>query len=204
MGYDVTNTTSIVELAEAVNIPVASDLQIVKLPDVVPVPDVLGTDSITPVGAVVELPSTVPSLVLVGMDTITPVGDVVTLPAVVPPDGVVLLDVIPMPTYGQARGVERLIELLDVDTTRVDGDVLVYNQVTETYIHTAIESDLHYVHTQAASVTTWNIAHNLGKYPAITILNGVGREVKATIIHTDANNAQAIFGKNYTGIAYCN
>ena len=138
------------------------------------------------------------------MDTITPVGDMIELPPVVPPDGVILLDIIALPTYGQARGIERLIELLDVDSTRVDGDTLVYNQITETYIHTEFESDLHYIHTQVAAITTWSIVHNLGKFPAIMVLNGSGQEVKAEIHHSDENNAQAIFGKNYSGIAYCN
>jgi hypothetical protein len=204
MGYDVTNTTSVVELVIQPSIPVPDDLQVVELPDVVPVPDVLGIDSITPVGTIVELPTTLPAVQLVGMDTITPTGDVVELPRVVPPDGVILLDVIAMPTYGQARGVERLIELLDVDTTRIHGDALIYNSVTEKYYHTQFESDLHYIHTQVAAITTWSIAHYLGKRPAITVVNGAGKEVKAEIVHTDENNAQAIFGKNYSGVAYCN
>ena len=204
MGYDVTNTTSVVELAGPLNIPVPDDLQVIELPDDVPSPELVGIDAIAPVGEVIKLPTTVPSVQLVGMDTITPVGDMIELPPIVPPDGVILLDLVSLPTYGQARGVEKLIELLDVDTTRVHGDALIYNAVTEKYYHTQFESDLHYIHTQVASISTWTIPHNLGKHPSIHIENESGREIKATIIHTDENNAEAIFGKNYTGAAYCN
>jgi hypothetical protein len=194
----------IIELVTPPSIPIPSQSDTIELPSTVPTPQLVGTDSIAPAGTIVTLPTTLPTEILVGMDTITPVGDTITIPAVVPPDGVILLELIDLPTYGQARGVEKLIELLDINITRVDGDILVFNDTTNTYIHTAYQSDLSYTHTQVASVTSWNIAHNLGKRPAITVTNGAGREVKASVTHTDANNAIAYFGKAYSGVAYCN
>lgn len=65
--------------------------------------------------------------------------------------------------------------------------------------------DLSYTHTQSMAAQTWDIAHNLGKRPAIHIEDMSGNEIIPHIIHIDNNNAQAVFGNaNYSGTAYCN
>ncbi len=65
--------------------------------------------------------------------------------------------------------------------------------------------DLSYTHNQSIAAQTWNISHNLGKRPAIHIEDVSGNEMIPQIIHTDNNNAQAIFGNaTYSGVAYCN
>ncbi len=65
--------------------------------------------------------------------------------------------------------------------------------------------DLSYTHNQSIAAQTWNIPHNLGKRPAIHIEDVSGNLMIPQIIHTDNNNAQAIFGNaTYSGVAYCN
>ena len=65
--------------------------------------------------------------------------------------------------------------------------------------------DLSYTHTQSGAAQTWNIAHNLGKRPAIHIEDVSGNQMIPQIIHIDNNNAQAVFGNaSYSGTAYCN
>lgn len=70
---------------------------------------------------------------------------------------------------------------------------------------TATGGDLSYTHTQSVAAQTWNIAHNLGKRPAIHIEDVSGNQMIPQIIHIDSNNAQAVFGNaTYSGTAYCN
>lgn len=143
MGYDVTNNSSTIELVPGQSVPVGSDLTPIELPDVVPSPELIGVDAISPVGEIVELPDTLPSPELIAVDNISPVGDVIELPPVIPPDGVVLLETIPIPDFLQGGniiipdpGASRLEDLDDVDlTARADTYILVYDAGTNTYVH---------------------------------------------------------------------
>jgi hypothetical protein len=213
MGYDVTNNSSVVELVQPQSVPVGNDLTPITLPDVVPPPQPLVSESVVPVGATIQLPKTLPTVELIGMDTITPRGDVITIPNFVPPDGVVLLESIRIPDFlrdGNIEvGVKRLEDLEDVDIAgRTDGNIIVYVQATNSYQHVAPTGtgfDLHYIHNQGMAAQVWNIAHNLGKRPAIHIEDMSGNEMIPQIIHIDNNNAQAVFGNaTFSGTAYCN
>jgi hypothetical protein len=206
MGYDVTNNDSVIELVPGASIPVPSEIVPIVLPESpVPSPELIGTDAIAPVGDTIVLPSTVPSPELIGTDAIAPVGDMIEIPPVVPPDGIILLEVIPIPGVASVVGASRLIELTDVDSIRNDGDVLIYDISTDTYIHVEYAGDAHYIHTQATPLQTWSINHDLGKIPSITVVNSSGTVMLAEINHLDINNAEVIFGNaTFTGVAYCN
>lgn len=67
-----------------------------------------------------------------------------------------------------------------------------------------IESDKYYEHDQSVSATTWNIAHNLNKNPAVTIIDTSGNNVEGEIAYTDLNNLTVTFNTGFTGKAYCN
>jgi hypothetical protein len=64
--------------------------------------------------------------------------------------------------------------------------------------------DLHYVYTQSSSSATWNIAHNLNKYPSVTIIDSAGDYVDGLITYVDANNLTLTFSAAFTGTAYLN
>lgn len=64
--------------------------------------------------------------------------------------------------------------------------------------------DLHYVYTQTTSASVWNIAHNLNKYPSITIIDSAGDYVDGLIAYVDANNVRLTFSAAFTGTAYLN
>ena len=57
---------------------------------------------------------------------------------------------------------------------------------------------------QASPASTWNIAHNLGRFPAVTVVDSSGREVDGEVLYTDANNVVLNFSAPFSGTAYLN
>lgn len=64
--------------------------------------------------------------------------------------------------------------------------------------------DLAYTFDQATASATWNIAHNLGKYPSVTVTDSSGNVVVGDVNHTDANNLTVSFRAAFAGHAYMN
>ena len=114
-----------------------------------------------------------------------------------------------------------VVDLLIVNPSTVDS--LVYasqitvvpsGALTSTDVQSALEElqseisigsgDLTYVHTQNSPSTTWNVAHNLGKLPSITIVDSGGTEVVGEVTHTDSDNAVLTFSAAFSGKAYVN
>lgn len=58
-----------------------------------------------------------------------------------------------------------------------------------------------YVHVQSSSSSSWNINHNLGFRPAVTVLDNGNNEVEADVVHVSANQAQVFFNVATTGTA---
>lgn len=56
-----------------------------------------------------------------------------------------------------------------------------------------------YVHTQATPSQTWNVNHNLGFFPNVTILTPGGLEVEAQISHISVNQFICNFTLAQTG-----
>jgi hypothetical protein len=59
-----------------------------------------------------------------------------------------------------------------------------------------------YVHTQNTISNQWNIAHNLGFFPNITILDNANRVVEADIQYVNINNAKIVMNVGISGTAY--
>ena len=64
--------------------------------------------------------------------------------------------------------------------------------------------DKHYVHTQATAAATWEITHNLNKYPSVTVIDSAGSEVEGDIDYTSANVVTLTFSGAFSGKAYLN
>lgn len=64
--------------------------------------------------------------------------------------------------------------------------------------------DLHYEHDQLSPQLTWNIAHNLGKYPSVSVVDSGGNVVIGDVEHVDTNNLVLTFSSAFSGKAYCN
>lgn len=64
--------------------------------------------------------------------------------------------------------------------------------------------DRHYTHTQAVPASVWTVAHNLGKRPAVTVVDSSGREVEGDVQHGSATTLTITFSAAFSGTAYCN
>lgn len=64
--------------------------------------------------------------------------------------------------------------------------------------------DLSYTHNQPSPSATWNIQHNLNKFPSVTSVNINNIEVKGEIEYTDLNNLTVKFSAGFSGKAYLN
>jgi len=68
----------------------------------------------------------------------------------------------------------------------------------------APSGDLSFIHTQSSPLITWSITHNLGKYPAVVILDSNNDVVESQVHHTDNNSVVLSFNVAVSGIAIFN
>lgn len=61
-----------------------------------------------------------------------------------------------------------------------------------------------YIFEQAIPSATWNITHNLGKYPSVTVVDSAGEAVIITPTYIDENSLTLDFGAEFSGKAYLN
>ena len=73
------------------------------------------------------------------------------------------------------------------------------------YISSGIAAaDKNYVHPQILAAEVWTVDHNLGKFPAVTIVDSAGTEVIGEIQHINENTTQISFSASFGGKAYFN
>ena len=68
----------------------------------------------------------------------------------------------------------------------------------------ASDSDKTFVFTQAVPATTWNITHNLNKFPSVSVVNGNNILINGEITYIDDNNVELNFSAGFAGKAYLN
>jgi hypothetical protein len=61
-----------------------------------------------------------------------------------------------------------------------------------------------FVFTQGIPATTWNIQHNLGKFPSVSVINNNDVVINGEVTYIDNNNVQLNFSAGFTGKAYLN
>ena len=61
-----------------------------------------------------------------------------------------------------------------------------------------------FVFTQGTPATTWNIQHNLGKFPSVSVINNNDVVINGEVTYIDNNNVQLNFSAGFTGKAYLN
>ena len=66
------------------------------------------------------------------------------------------------------------------------------------------EGDKHYTHNQGTASATWNVTHNLNKFPSVTVVLSTGQKGYADVSYTDANNLTITFTGAESGKAYMN
>jgi hypothetical protein len=64
--------------------------------------------------------------------------------------------------------------------------------------------DLSFVFTQLSAAATWNVVHNLGKYPSVSVVDTGGNELLVTVLYIDANTLTISLASPTSGKAYMN
>lgn len=65
-------------------------------------------------------------------------------------------------------------------------------------------ADKHYVHTQGAAAQSWTITHNLGKMPAVEVVDTGNNIVIGDVEYISLNQIRVNFTSAFTGKAYIN
>ena len=66
------------------------------------------------------------------------------------------------------------------------------------------EGDKHYTHNQGVASATWSVAHNLNKFPSVSVVLSTGQKGYGDVTYTDANNLTVSFAAAESGKAYIN
>lgn len=59
-----------------------------------------------------------------------------------------------------------------------------------------------YVHVQAIPSATWTVTHNLGMFPAVTVIDSSNRHVEGDVAYVNANVLTLTFSAAFSGVAY--
>ena len=59
-----------------------------------------------------------------------------------------------------------------------------------------------FVFTQSTPLAVWNMNHNLGYYPNVSVVDSSGQKVYGDTRYVDINNVQATFSGAFSGNAY--
>lgn len=66
------------------------------------------------------------------------------------------------------------------------------------------ESIEEYVYVQGPAANVWNINHNMGRFPAVTVVDSAGSMIMGELQYTDLNNLILTFINPFGGKAYLN
>lgn len=64
--------------------------------------------------------------------------------------------------------------------------------------------DAFFEYDQVSPSASWSIAHGLGKFPSVTVVDSAGTVVEGDITYVDDNNVTVDFAGAFSGKAYCN
>lgn len=67
-----------------------------------------------------------------------------------------------------------------------------------------LDGDLTYVHDQAIPALVWNVTHNLGKKPSVTVIDTADTTMEGKIEYVDNNNVILTFNSSFSGTAIFN
>tara|TARA_B110000908_G_C9872286_1_gene278876 strand:+ start:279 stop:533 length:255 start_codon:yes stop_codon:yes gene_type:complete len=66
------------------------------------------------------------------------------------------------------------------------------------------DEDKYYVHDQGVSSATWNVTHNLGKKPAVSVVDSANTVVVGEVTYVNDNSLTIVFQAAFAGKAYLN
>ena len=65
-------------------------------------------------------------------------------------------------------------------------------------------ADVFFTFTQTLASATWNVQHNLGKYPSVSVVDSSGHQVIGDVAYNDLNRLTISFSAPFAGCAYLN
>ena len=73
-------------------------------------------------------------------------------------------------------------------------------------VYPALEdgNDLNFIYTQSTPSATWNITHNLGKFPSVSVVDSANTQVYGNVDYIDDNSLTLTFTGAFSGKAYLN
>ena len=103
---------------------------------------------------------------------------------------------------------EKNIVIVSPDTPNIV-EVIESNNIVEILNESTVPgsgsgTDAHFYHTQSVSSASWTIQHNLGKYPAVQVLDSSKKLVIGEVTHIDVNNLTISFKGAFKGSATLN
>jgi hypothetical protein len=98
--------------------------------------------------------------------------------------------------------------------TYTDGDVVIYDGIAYLCVMPTSSPPtpwpqggvgiIQFVFTQGSPSATWSIAHNLGYFPSVTVVDTGGSEIIPTLVYVDIDHVTLTFGSPTSGKAYFN
>lgn len=85
----------------------------------------------------------------------------------------------------------------------INGVVLTGNKTSED-LGLSGSGDLNYIHSQEVPSDTWEITHNLGKFPSISVIDSIGADVVGEYEYVNENKVILRFNATFSGKAYLN
>ena len=95
-------------------------------------------------------------------------------------------------------------DFYDLTLVYRSGNGSIVNQYNYTVVLFAGAQDKDFTFTQANGSATWTIAHNLNKFPSVTVVLSSGDMGIADVTHQDKNNLTISFSVATSGKAYLN
>ena len=107
---------------------------------------------------------------------------------------------------GRTAGETKLVAMLiGANFVISNGDIWWKTAMPNTWTKqgsgTGGSGDTSYLHTQSTPAATWNINHNLGKYPAVNMMDLSNNVMYGDITHIDTNNTVITLSGSMSGKA---
>lgn len=107
----------------------------------------------------------------------------------------------------RVRDLEVRTSLYDIEKLLVVGtsdEHLITVDTLTNYLSTRIDSDKHFEYIQSTPSSIWEIEHNLGKEPSITVVDSAGTTVEGDYEYVNSNKVILSFSSAFSGKAYLN
>ena len=107
-----------------------------------------------------------------------------------------------------AEQITQIVEAFNKTVVAIDVTSDTQNRtITLTYRDTLSIQDTYkfsHIHNQTVSSSTWNITHNLNKYPSVSVVDSSNEEVIGEVQHINSNSLTVKFSAPFSGKAFLN